>query len=138
MPMMKNEKHPDDKPAAGTESSLERQAAVEQNDTAANSIVKKRRTRRRARKAPARAATPTRAVTKTRRTRVLSAKTTRPRVARARSRRGAPPPKVRRPHRSDEFASLWEALFRLAAAVGYRVELRAVAATRGIRRTLGL
>ncbi len=127
--MTKNEKGSDEKREAGGESSPSQEPQITAKETAAaRGKVKTRRTLRKAKgRAQATSATPERrpARAKARRPHATSSGVRR-RAVPAEARLPVPVAKVRRRRRTADGNSVFDALYRLAAALGYRLELRAL------------
>ena len=123
--MAKSEKGSDEKPAAAGVSLPSPEPDTAAAKPIARRKVKQRRTSRR--KTPAKSATPRRrAQAKARRARGAASGVRRRRVVPAEARRPVPAAKVRRRHRTADGARAFDALFRLATALGYRLELHAL------------
>jgi len=127
----------DEKPAVDGASILKEVPKKTAKETAtARDQVKKRRTPREPKgRARATLATPKRrrVRAKARRSRPTSSGVRRRRTV-FEGRRSVPAVKVRRRRRTADGDSAFDALFRLAVALGYRLELRAIFAKRRVRR----
>ena len=129
--MTKNEKGSDEKPAAAGVSLPSPGPDTAAEKPIARRTVKKRRTPRR--KTPAKSAVPKgRARIKARRARGASSGVRRRRVVPANARHPVPAVKVQRRRRTEGGEGVFDALFRFAAALGYRLELRALRSERRI------